>query len=97
MVQKKKEKEGGGKGKELGHNPKDLNLERITVCFTCFLRSYPLTLTINYFMDVNRLQKLAGAVRTGGKGSVRRFAQLHYHFISKRFLLFPSKEKKGFP
>ncbi|CCO19724.1 predicted protein [Bathycoccus prasinos] len=23
-------------------------------------------------MDVNRLQKLAGAVRTGGKGSVRR-------------------------
>ena len=96
--EKKKENfEGGVKGKEVGHKPKDLNLERITVCFTCFLRSYPLTLTINYFMDVNRLQKLAGAVRTGGKGSVRRFAQLHYHFISKRFLLFPSKEKKGFP
>ena len=43
-------------------------------------------------MDVNRLQKLAGAVRTGGKGSVRRFAQLH-SFPNDFYSSLPRKKK----
>ena len=59
-------------------------------------RCHPLALTINDHMDVNRLQKLAGAVRTGGKGSGRRFDLIYSRFVSKRFLFIPvfPKEKK---